>query len=53
MNQMENEPVMIPYFVHEGEMARMERANKRWFVAFLVVLVMLVVDARSVWSGNG
>lgn len=32
---------MIPYFVHEGEMTRMERTNKRWFIAFLIVLVML------------
>ena len=31
----------IPYFIHEGEMARMERVNKRWFVAFLIVLIML------------
>ncbi len=32
---------MIPYFVHEGEMTRMERMNKRWFIAFLIVLAML------------
>lgn len=32
---------MIPYYVHEGEMVRMERMNKRWFVAFIVVLAML------------
>ena len=32
---------MIPYYVHEGEMVRMERINKRWFIAFLIVLVML------------
>lgn len=34
--------VMIPYYVHESEMARMERVNKRWFIAFLIVLVMLL-----------
>jgi len=32
---------MIPYFVHEGEMTRMERTNKRWFIAFLIVLSIL------------
>lgn len=32
----------IPYFAHEGEMARMERANKRLFWALLVTLVMLL-----------
>lgn len=31
----------LPYYVHEGEMTRMERVNRRWFIAFLVVLVML------------
>ncbi len=31
----------IPYYVHEAEMYRMERNNKRWFIAFMVVLFML------------
>lgn len=33
--------VSIPYYVHEGEMYRVERLNKRWFIAFLIVLFML------------
>lgn len=33
--------VMIPYYAHEGEMVRMERLNRRWFIAFLIVLTML------------
>ena len=37
----EKQAASLPYYVHEGEMARLERANKRWFIAFLVVLVML------------
>lgn len=37
----ENEAVLIPYFAHEGEMTRMERINRRWFIAFLIVLAML------------
>ena len=32
---------LIPYFAHEGEMTRLERINKRWFIAFMVVLIML------------
>lgn len=32
---------MISEAQHEKEMTRMETVNKRWFVAFLVVLVML------------
>ena len=35
--------VSIPYYVHEGEMYRVERLNKRWFIAFVIVLVMLFV----------
>ena len=42
MNEKEN-AAMIPYYVHEGEMNRMERLNKRWFISFLVVLAILFV----------
>ena len=37
----EENAAVIPYYVHEGEMVRMERLNKRWFAAFLITLVML------------
>ena len=37
----EEKAVSIPYYVHEWEMFRMERMNKRWFIAFLIVLAML------------
>lgn len=37
----DRESVSIPYFIHEGEMYRLERANKRWFISFLIVLAML------------
>lgn len=37
----EQKAINIPYFVHEGEMYRVERLNKRWFVSFLIVLFML------------
>ena len=44
---------MLPYYVHEGEMTRLERINKRWFAAFLVVLVMLfVTNAAWIWYEN-
>lgn len=32
----------IPRYYHEAETARMERANKRWFVAWLVTFILLV-----------
>lgn len=38
----EEQMASIPYFAHEGEMARMERANKRLFWALLVTLAMLL-----------
>lgn len=37
-----DETAMIPYFAHEGEMARMERANKRLWIVILVLIVCLV-----------
>lgn len=39
----EQQAASLPYYVHEGEMTRLERANKRWFIAFIIVLVMLFV----------
>lgn len=34
--------VTIPYFAHEGEMARMERANKRLWVIIIILIVALI-----------
>lgn len=39
----EQEAVSIPFFVHENEMTRLERLNKRWFNAFLIAIIMLFV----------
>lgn len=38
----EQEVAMIPYFAHEGEMSRMERANKRLWIVILVLIVCLI-----------
>lgn len=32
----------VPYIVHEGDMARMERSNKRLWIIILVLIVLLV-----------
>ena len=37
-----DETVMIPYFAHEGEMSRMERANKRLWVLIIILIVALL-----------
>ena len=39
---------MISTAQHEKEMTRMETANKRMFIAFLIVLVMLFVT-NAAW----
>lgn len=38
----EKRPESVPYIVHESEMTRMERVNKRWFVAWLITFILLV-----------
>lgn len=32
----------VPFIVHEAAMARMERANKRLWIALLLVIILLV-----------
>lgn len=41
---MENtkQPANIPYFVHEAEMDRLERANRRWFVTALIIFLAFI-----------
>lgn len=36
------EDKMIPYFAHEGDMARLERTIKRLWVLCILLIVMLV-----------
>lgn len=38
----DNKVLSIPYVVHEGDMARLERTNKRLWILCLVILVALV-----------
>ena len=40
--------VSIPYFVHEGDMDRMERTNKRLVVA-LVLTIVLMFATNAIW----
>lgn len=43
--KMQAEPV--PYIVHESAMARAERANKRLWIALILVIVLLV--GSNIW----
>lgn len=38
----------IPYYVHEGEVARLERTNKRLWIAVIVIFVAFVL-ANLAW----
>ena len=44
----ENEMVTIPYFVHEGDMARLERSNKRMFI-LVILLIMALIGSNFAW----
>ena len=35
-------PEDVPYFVHEGEMARLERSNKRLLIALITTLIVFI-----------
>lgn len=36
------ESAMIPYYAHEGEMNRAERANKRLWIIIIILIVALI-----------
>lgn len=38
----EREMSTIPYVVHESEMDRLERQNKRWFALALIIFIALI-----------
>jgi hypothetical protein len=38
-----NEPINVPYIVHEGMLARQERTIKRLFITLGVVIVLLAI----------
>lgn len=38
----------VPYFIHEGVMARMDACNKKLLIALIVAVVALVVN-NIVW----
>lgn len=45
---MQSDVAMIPYYAHEGEMARAERMNKRLWIVILV-LILCLVGTNSGW----
>ena len=45
---MEKNELTIPYFVHEGDMARSERTIKKLLIA-LVVAIALIFASNAIW----
>lgn len=45
---MEKNELTIPYFVHEGDMARSERTIKKLMIA-LVVAIALIFASNAIW----
>lgn len=43
MNE-KNTPENVPYIVHEGDMARLERSNKRLLIALIAALVVMLLN---------
>lgn len=49
----DDKTAMIPYFVHEGEMARAERLNKRlWILCLILILLLAGTNALWFWYEN-
>lgn len=38
----------VPYIVHEGDMARMERTNKRLWIV-VIMLILLLIASNTAW----
>lgn len=37
-------PESVPYIVHEGDMARLERSNKRLLIALAIALIIMLLN---------
>ena len=47
---MEDQKMSVPYIVHEGDMARLERTNKRlWILSILLVVLLVGSNAGWIW----
>lgn len=45
---MEENNITVPYIVHEGDMARLERTVKRLWI-LCILLVLMLVGSNSYW----
>ena len=50
MESEEIRPESVPYIVHESEMARMERVNKRMLaIIFTLLFIVIATNAGWIW----
>ena len=40
----DKKPENVPFIVHEGDMARLERSNKRLLIALIAALVIMLLN---------
>lgn len=44
MEDKNNVPENVPYIVHEGDMARLERSNRRLLIALIAALLVMLLN---------
>lgn len=50
---MDENNLSVPYIVHEGDMARLERTIRRlWILNILLVLLLVGTNASWIWYEN-
>ena len=50
---MDENNLSVPYIVHEGDMARLERTNKRlWILSIMLVLLLVGTNAGWIYYEN-
>lgn len=47
-NKQEHEQASVPYFIHEGQMARMERIVKRLIILLVAAIALFIVN-NVIW----
>lgn len=48
--EQEDKNVYVPYVVHEGAMARLERVVKRlWIIAILIIILLVGTNGAWIW----
>lgn len=50
---MDENNLSVPYIVHEGDMARLERTNRRlWILSIMLVLLLVGTNAGWIYYKN-